>query len=154
MQLTTTLLACVMAASSALAAPAAAAEVSMMAAKPQWTIVETKRVCDKTDSKCTWTFGINTHQDKVPVTACKHVVKGDKDVKASRVNGSPPSNCGDFTITSGWSGQFGEGKGFTTLSVVNNKENLIVWAGYTDNQVKEGKVVKPDQSYAPVKIEN
>lgn len=139
MQLTKTLVA------SVLAAPAPS-EMSMMAAAPQWTIQNMKRVCDKDDKLCTWTFGINSRPGAA--TACKLAVKATKDVRASRANGGP-SDCGDYTVTSGWSGQFGEGKGFTTLSVVDNKKQQIVYPAYTDNQVKEGKIVQPDQSYAP-----
>ncbi|KAF4947627.1 hypothetical protein FSARC_13929 [Fusarium sarcochroum] len=135
--------AALLSASSAVAAPAPEAEVaSMMAATPQWTIKALKRVCDKPNTTCTWTFGIDAH--KGAVTNCKYVVKG---AKASQKNGGP-SKCGDYTITSGWSGQFGPGQGFTVLSVAN-KNRQIIYPGYTDKQVASGKVVKPDQSYAP-----
>ncbi|KJZ72684.1 hypothetical protein HIM_07876 [Hirsutella minnesotensis 3608] len=148
MHFTQTLIAALAAASSAVAAPAEPAAKSMMAPAPQWTIEKLQRVCDKGDQQCTWTFGINTHVDKAPATACKLEVKGPG---ASRAKGGP-ARCGDYTVTSGWSGQFGEGKGFTTLSVVDNKKRLIVWPAYNDNQVKDGKPVQPDQSYAPQTI--
>lgn len=142
MQLTQLLLASGLCA-SALAAPASAK--SMMATGPQWTLQNTKRVCNAEDTSCTWTFGI--YPGSGDATACTYVVKGDT---ASQANGGP-SDCEDYTITSGWSGQFGEGNGFTTLSVVN-KARQIVWPAYTDKQLEEGKVVKPDQSYAPVTL--
>ncbi|UNI16604.1 hypothetical protein JDV02_003031 [Purpureocillium takamizusanense] len=131
-------------ASSALAAPAPASK-SMMASGAQWTIEGMKRECASDDSSCTWKFGINPHDGKA-ATQCEYVVK---QAHASRANPAGPSNCGDYTITSGWSGQFGEGNGFTTLSVVDNKKRLITWPAYTDKQVQDGKVVEPDQSYTP-----
>ena len=146
MQLTKTLVAAVLAASTALGAPAEG-EISMMAANiPQWTIENLKRVCNNHNSKCVWTFGINTHL--APPTACTLKVEADT---ASEASGGP-ANCGDFTVTSGWSGQFGPGNGFTVLSVVYNPSRLITWPSYTDKQVQSGQVVKPDQSYAPQRI--
>ncbi|CAG7920947.1 unnamed protein product [Penicillium olsonii] len=143
MQLTQLLLATGLFASSAFAAPVAEGK-SMMAAGPQWTIQNTKRVCNA--DACTWTFGINPGSGSP--TQCTYVVKGKN---AAQANGGP-SNCGAYTITSGWSGQFGEGQGFTTLSVVNNKARQIIWPAYTDKQLAGGKVVKPDQSYAPAAL--
>lgn len=58
--------------------------------------------------------------------------------------------CGDYTIGSTWSGQFGPGEGFTTLSVVRGGE--IVYPAYKDSQLVDWVVVKPDQSYTPVKL--
>lgn len=145
MQLTKTLVAAIFAASTAAAAPTDGAK-SMMASDPQWTIENLKRVCAQDDSHCTWTFGINTHLPGAQTTACTHNVGGPG---ASHANPSGASNCGDYTVTSGWSGQFGPGNGFSTLSVVDNKKRLITWPAYTDKQVEGGNVVKPDQSYAP-----
>ena len=71
---------------------------------------------------------------------------------ASRQKAGGPGKCGAYTVTSGWSGQFGEGNGFTTLSVVDQAKKLIVWPAYTDKQLAGGKVVKPDQAYAPTKL--
>lgn len=147
MKFSATALLALLAISPSMAAPAAdPAEVSMMASTPQWTIETMKRVCDSNDKSCTWTFKINTKQGAA--TPCTYVVKGNP---ASRTNGGP-SKCGAFTITSGWSGQFGPGNGFTTLSVVDQAKRLIVWPAYTDKQLAGGKVVKPDQSYAVTKL--
>ncbi|KAF4973857.1 hypothetical protein FZEAL_9175 [Fusarium zealandicum] len=133
-------------ATGAVAAPAAAADsVSMMAASPQWTIQTLNRVCDKADTTCTWNFKINTGSGAA--TPCKYVVKAKG---ASKANGGP-AKCGTFTITSGWSGQFGPNNGFTTLSVVSSKKQ-IVYPSYTDKQLAGGKVVKPDQKYAPAAL--
>ncbi|KAM0205196.1 hypothetical protein ACHAPA_007806 [Fusarium lateritium] len=132
-------------ASGAVAAPAAADSVSMMAATPQWTIQSLNRVCDKADTTCTWNFKINTGSGAA--TPCKYVVKAKG---ASKANGGP-AKCGTFTITSGWSGQFGANAGFTTVSVVSNKKQII-YPSYTDKQLAGGKVVKPDQKYAPAAL--
>ncbi|RSL89570.1 hypothetical protein CEP51_001113 [Fusarium floridanum] len=134
---------------SATGMAAPANEVSMMAASPQWTIQTLNRVCDKPDATCTWNFKINTGSGAA--TACKYVVKSTKTTKASKANGGP-ATCGDFTITSGWSGQFGADKGFTTLSVVSKSKKQIIYPAYTDQQLAGGKVVKPDQAYAPASL--
>ncbi|KAL2848416.1 hypothetical protein BJY01DRAFT_160001 [Aspergillus pseudoustus] len=117
----------------------------MMVANTQWTITNMKRVCNTGDTKCTWTFGINNGAANTP---CTYVVNGNP---ASQANGGP-STCGAYTVTSGWSGQFGPNNGFTTLSVVNQNSRQIVWPAYTDAQVKAGNVVKPDQSYTPAAL--
>lgn len=131
--------------SGAFAAPApepATEVVNMMAtAAPQWTIQSLKRPCNKANTQCDWSFSIYPGTGKA--VACKYSVKGSK---ASERSGGP-ANCGDYTVTSGWSGQFGPGNGFTTLSVVNNKSKKIVFPAYTDKQLAGGKTVKPDQKY-------
>lgn len=133
----------------ALAAPAPAADsVSMMAASPEWTIKSLKRVCNKADTSCAWTFSIDTHSGATPV-ACTYTVTGSP---ASQQAAGAAAECGVFTVTSGWSGQFGEGNGFTTLSVVSRTRKQIIWPAYTDKQVTGGKVVTPDQSYAPAAL--
>ncbi|KAL2822758.1 hypothetical protein BDW59DRAFT_149103 [Aspergillus cavernicola] len=126
--------------SAALAAPAPAK--SMMVANSEWTIESLKRVCNSADTECTWTFGINPGSGS---TDCTYVVEGSP---ASQASGGP-STCGDYTITSGWSDQFGAENGFTTLSVVNEGTRQIVWPAYNDAQLAGGNVVTPDQSYAP-----
>ncbi|KAF4989622.1 hypothetical protein FDECE_14658 [Fusarium decemcellulare] len=136
----------VVAATGVSAAPAADS-VSMMAAAPQWTIRDLKRYCRADDSICNWKFGIDTGSGKV--TECRYDVKGPG---ASKAKAAGPSTCGDFTITSGWSGQFGADKGFTTLSVVSKSKRQIVWPAYTDKQLAGAKIVKPDQAYAPAAL--
>lgn len=133
--------------SGALAAPAVGSSdsVSMMAASPQWTIESLSRVCDKADTTCTWNFKINA-MNGAP-TACKYVVKAKG---ASKANGGPVK-CGVYSVQSGWSGQFGPGNGFTTFGIVNNKKQII-YPAYTDKQLADGKVVKPNQSYAPASL--
>jgi hypothetical protein len=144
MQLTQLFVATGLLASSIMAAPTAG--VSMMAAGPQWTIENMKRTCNAENTSCTWNFGI--YPGTGDATPCKYVVEANT---ASHANGGPVT-CGGYTVTSGWSGQFGEGAGFTTFSVVNNAARQIIWPAYTDKQVEGGNVVKPDQSYAPAAL--
>ncbi|OAQ63997.1 hypothetical protein VFPPC_16144 [Pochonia chlamydosporia 170] len=146
MQLTQTIVAALFAASSVVAAPAPSEKSMMTTGVPQWTIEGVKRVCDGADNQCNWTFKINPKiYSKTPVN---FVTKRSGATPASQNNGVA-QNFGDYTITSGWSGQFGPGNGFTTLAVVDNKNRRITWPAYTDKQVAGGKVVSPDQSYAP-----
>ncbi|KAJ5642019.1 hypothetical protein N7490_006019 [Penicillium lividum] len=144
MQFSQLFLATIAAVPAVLAAPVAS--TSMMAASSTWTIDSMKRVCNAADTSCTWTFGIDTGSGTA--TSCKFVVKG---TTASELNGGP-ATCGDFTVTSGWSGQFGPGNGFTTLAVVDNVSRQIVYPAYTDVQLDTGKVVTPDQSYTPANL--
>lgn len=120
MQFTTAFLALLATASSAIAAPApeAAADVSMMAAGQTWTMKDFKRVCG--GGTCTYTYGINTN-DGSAVTNCNYKVTGNPASRQSYQN----VKCGAFTIGSTWSGQFGEGKGFQTLSVVKGKQIIV-----------------------------
>ncbi|KAL7952029.1 hypothetical protein V8C42DRAFT_305974 [Trichoderma barbatum] len=144
MQITQTLIATLFAASAAVAAPAPA-DKSMMAAVPEWTITNMKRVCNAGNTSCTWTFGIDTHL--AAATSCTYIVKATAN--ASQTNGGPVT-CGPYTVTSGWSGQFGPG--FTTFAVTDFTKKLITWPAYTDAQVQAGNVVSPNQSYAPANL--
>ncbi|OQD68850.1 hypothetical protein PENDEC_c030G04954 [Penicillium decumbens] len=145
MQITQILLSTALFASSAVMAAPTAAK-SMMAAGPEWTIKNMTRTCIPSNTECTWSFGIQP--GTTVATACTYGVKA---TNASQASGGPIS-CGAYTITSGWSGQFGEGNGFTTLSVVNDETRQIIWPAYTDKQLADGEVVKPDQSYAPAAL--
>ena len=128
---------------TAFAAPAPVDAVSMAAAQ-QWTIENMKRTC--TTTVCNWSFKINNNA-------------GSDVACAFKVNGNPASQtdssghvCGPYTIGTGWSGQFGAGKGFTTLSVVNNAKGLIAYPAYTDAELASGKPVKPNRSYPVQKL--
>ncbi|OQE47165.1 hypothetical protein PENCOP_c001G01141 [Penicillium coprophilum] len=114
-------------------------------ASSDWTIREMKRVCNDENTSCTWTFGIDSGPE---ITDCTYVVEADD---ASHANGGP-SKCEEYSISSGWSGQFDPTNGFTTLSVVNDELRQQIWAGYTDSQLVDGEVVKPDQSYPPTAL--
>ncbi|KAK5170936.1 uncharacterized protein LTR77_004080 [Saxophila tyrrhenica] len=113
----------------------------MVAAAPQWTIESMKRVC--ASGTCNWSFKIDNHV-AAPVT-CKFSVKGSPATQTD----SSGNQCGIYTVSTGWSGQFGAGNGFTTLAVVDNNKKQIIYPAYTDKQLASGKVVKPDQSYTP-----
>ena len=73
-------------------------------------------------------------------------------LNANTANKFHSNKCGKYTISTGWSDQFGKDQGFTTLSVVNNDIKQIIWPAYTDKQLSGGKLVKPDQSYSPAKL--
>ncbi|KAF5620241.1 small secreted protein [Fusarium sp. NRRL 52700] len=134
------------AATGVTAAPAAES-VNMMASTAQWTMRDAKRYCRSDDSICNWKFGIDTGDGKP--YECRYDVKGPG---ASKKRSAGPSTCGDFTITSGWSDQFGADNGFTTLSVVSQSKRQIIWPAYTDKQLAGAKIVKPDQSYTPASL--
>ncbi|KAI1341853.1 hypothetical protein F5Y15DRAFT_413774 [Xylariaceae sp. FL0016] len=123
-------------------AGALAAPVSTFAAT-EWTITSLSRTCTATDSSCAWTFGIDTGSAPTP---CTFVVKSTATAGASTANGGP-ATCGAYTVTSGWSGQFGAGEGFTTLSVVDYAAKLIAYPAYTDKQLPNATVVTPDLSF-------
>lgn len=133
-------------ASSAFAAPAVDTRsdaVSAMAAVPQWTIKSFTRTCNAENTSCAVSFGIDTQTS--PVTNCSYTVVGANANQAS-TNGV---TCGPYTISSGWSGQFGVDNGFTTWSVVDWSKRLIVWPAYSDRELVNGQAVTPDKSYAP-----
>ncbi|KAK5632618.1 hypothetical protein RRF57_008332 [Xylaria bambusicola] len=125
-------------------ASALAARVSM-SASTNWTLEKLVRVCDAADDSCTWTFDINTNEG-VAATKCTYTVAATKTQPASQSNGGPVM-CGVFTITSGWSGQFGPDQGFTVISVVDYAKKLIVYAGYTDAMTTNGTTVDPDLTF-------
>ncbi|CAG8005409.1 unnamed protein product [Penicillium nalgiovense] len=133
MQISQLLLATGLFASSILAAPITSSD---------WTILDMKRVCNGKNTSCTWTFGIDSG---LGTTDCTFIVEASD---ASHANGGP-STCGAYTVSSGWSGEFDPTNGFTTLSVANEETGQIIWPAYTDEQLADGNVVKPDQSYAP-----
>ncbi|KAK2027534.1 hypothetical protein LX32DRAFT_640817 [Colletotrichum zoysiae] len=128
MQITNIFLPMLAAATAVSGSPVSKREVkSMMAAgAAEWTIEAFVRTCNAENTSCDYGFIINTHT--TDPTACKFTTTGSP---ASRA----PSNakCGVYTVTSGWSGQFGEDAGFTTFSVTDQK--LIIWPAYTDKQL-------------------
>lgn len=132
---------------TALATPVPEAESkSMMAAAPEWTITGLKRTCNAADTSCDWSFGVNTHL--AATTACAFTVKGSPASKTN-TNGQ---KCGPYTVGTGYDDTSFPGNGFTVLSVVDNAKKLIVWPGYTDVELVNGKVVSPDKAYAPATI--
>ncbi|EKG09800.1 hypothetical protein MPH_13123 [Macrophomina phaseolina MS6] len=142
MQFTTLFLGALAAASSAVAAPANLEAKLMTAVASQWTITDFTRTCNQADTSCHISFGINRN-DGSAVQKCAYDVTGQP---ASRTDYNSVA-CGPYTISSGWSGQFGPDAGFTTLAVTDKKQ--IIYPAYTDKQLASGQAVKPDQSYAP-----
>ncbi|KAI1210667.1 uncharacterized protein F4807DRAFT_55122 [Annulohypoxylon truncatum] len=130
------------------AASTLAAPLSMAAPNAaQWTIESLKRTCDDSNTTCVWEFGINTGEDGVATTSVSnYTVKASDSAPATQAIGEAQT-FGNYTVTSTWSGQFGEGEGFTTLSVIDYNKGLIVYPAYKDTQLVNGTVVTPDQSY-------
>ncbi len=118
---------------------------SMKAPVREWTIHALSRKCNEDDTCCHWSFWINANNSTKP-TYCAYDVLG-VDHKPGSESPGTGADCGDYRVTSGWSGQFGPEKGFTTLSVVDTKKKLIAWPAHTDKQLWHGEIVKPDQSY-------
>ncbi|MCJ1448751.1 MAG: hypothetical protein MMC23_009268 [Stictis urceolatum] len=126
---------------AALAAPAPEQVKSMMAASQKWTMESFLRDCNKANTLCGYSFKVYTGSGAA--TPCAYNVSGSTASRASYNSVA----CGDFTIGSTWSGQFGAGQGFQTLSVV--KDGLIIYPAYKDTQLVNNQTVQPDQSYTP-----
>lgn len=141
MQFTTILLGALAAASTSMAAPVEGARL-MTATASQWTVQAFTRTCDQADKSCHITFGINRN-DGSAAQNCDFNVNGAPASRASFNNVA----CGPYTLSANWSGQFGEGNGFTTLAVTDRKQ--IIYPAYTDKQLVNGQRVSPDQSYSP-----
>ena len=139
MQLPYLLLVALAASTPTLALPASS--ISMTASTPQWTIKSFRRVCNAAEASCAYSYSIDTHVS--PIRACSYTITGNTASRASYGN----IKCGGYTVSSSWSGQFGQGKGFQTLAMTNGR--VIVYPAYTDKQLVGGKVVSPDQSYQP-----
>ncbi|KAK4247434.1 hypothetical protein C7999DRAFT_41206 [Corynascus novoguineensis] len=146
MHFSTALVGIVAAASIAVAGPtlkARANAVSAMAEAPEWIIQSFTRTCNKDNTSCLVSFGVNTQI--APPTNCSYTVTGSPASQA-------PTNgitCGPYTVSSSWSDQFGPKNGFTTWAVVDHKRRVIVWPAYSDRELVNGQAVTPDKSYAP-----
>ncbi|CAI6088517.1 unnamed protein product [Clonostachys chloroleuca] len=117
----------------------------------EWTIESMQRVCNDNDTSCTWTFRVNTHAEGIKPTSVEYIVKSTNNTTASRSIGGP-SKFGIFTVTSTWRDYFGLEGAWTTLSVIDYGRRLLVYPAYTDKQVEDGDVVKPDQVYVPENV--
>lgn len=148
MQLPTALLlaATTLSAIPALAAPVTSTKSMAAADTAEWTIETFTRTCADDNSFCDLYFFIDTHVSAVPT--CDYRIYAANGASAQDTNYGGIS-CGVFTVSSGWSGQFGPGKGFTTLAVTDGSN--IVYPAYTDVQLADGVAVSPDQSY-PVSV--
>jgi len=105
-----------------------------------------KRTCDCCETQCEWSFTINTHEDEDALTPCEFTTPASEDQPASQ-SFQIGVMCGEFRIMSGWSGQFGPGNGFTTLSVVRIRSLEIAYPAYEDKLLGNGTVVTPDLSF-------
>lgn len=137
MQMTSTLFAAVMAATTVSAAPVADSKVQ--ARDPDWLFQGMKRTCDDQDTSCTWEFTINNQID-APV-GCTLVVNASGGSPASQSPGGPV-NCGDFTTTSGW-----DPKGFTVVTTYSHSHDLITYPSWDDNEIKGDNL--PDKPATP-----
>jgi hypothetical protein len=128
-------------ASTALAAPARRQQVKSMSlgAAKEWTVLDMTRNCNKKDTKCIWTFTVDKNEDGFVPVDCEYIVEGEP---ASQTPGVTPQYCEPFSITSGY-----DASGFTVLSIVDYDAGKIVWAGYNDDVLKNGKTVSPDRSW-------
>lgn len=140
MYFTSTIMA-TLAATAALAAPAALNARDL----GNWSFNGVTRSC--TDQQCHWYFEIGAglpNGGPSFVQPCDYYVNAASGKIAARSNGGP-ANCGDFTLTSGWSNQFGDDHGFTTLSVVYNPLRQIAFPAYSDDELADGKA--DDKTY-------
>ncbi|KAK8122903.1 hypothetical protein PG984_011573 [Apiospora sp. TS-2023a] len=100
----------------------------------QWTMRNVQRPCAQGNNYCVWNFDIDTGTP--PTQHCSFKTPGP----FASFGGV---KCGAFRIGVGYNS---EGH-FTVLSVV--EAGLIIYPGYTDQQLKGSHVVTPDQSYTP-----
>lgn len=116
------------------------------AADTEWALRNVTRQCDDAETMCAWNFGIDTSTNGSAVTLCPYMVSATPTANATAAPGGPVA-CGVFTVTSSWSGQFGDGTGFTTFAVVDYNQSLIAYPSYTDVELANGTAVTPDRSY-------
>ncbi|KAI1820697.1 hypothetical protein F4861DRAFT_542690 [Xylaria intraflava] len=150
MQFTTAAITAILSASAVFAAPAsvatttaAPAATTTPAAIPDWTFQDVRRICDEPDDTCTWFFQLNQNTGSF-IAGCTFVVKGSP---ASQGSTTTPAKCSRFSVSAGWSGQFGPGNGFTTLAVHDDSNGQMAWPAYTDAELADGKTVTPDKSF-------
>lgn len=117
-----------------------------------WTIHDLTRHCDDSDTVCGWSFIINTNCPSLAPTPCSFTIKSlGPGVPASR---SPKHEkgqdelCGPYEVHSSWSGQFGPGQGFTTLSVIDGGNKLVAYPAYRDDLFGKDKTTVPDVEVA------
>ncbi|KAI4153619.1 MAG: hypothetical protein LQ340_002205 [Diploschistes diacapsis] len=113
-----------------------------------WTIESFTRTCDTAETSCNYSYSINLN-DGSAVTKCIYNVPNSDSTPAN--DASYALQCGDFAISSGWSGQFGPGNGFSTLAVKTN--NQIIYPAYSDAELVNGTAVQPDKSYTPQAVQ-
>lgn len=114
--------------------------LDMAAREHKWKMRSMRRTCDHRDTECEWFFYIEADR----YTAKCHFLVSGRGASRTDTQGN---ECGPFTVSSGWSGQFGPGNGFTVLSVVDQAAGLIAWPGYTDKQLESCTTVRPDLEF-------
>ncbi|KAK0643145.1 hypothetical protein B0T16DRAFT_354590 [Cercophora newfieldiana] len=115
---------------------------------PIWTIENLKRTCDESDTACEWSFIINPNIEYQAPTPCKYTTESLDGMPASMAV-QDGMDCGPYHVSSSWSGQFGPDHGFTTLAIVDGEYRLVAFPSYSDEELKDGKVVVPDQGFVP-----
>lgn len=117
-----------------------------------WTIHSLSRQCDDADMVCGWSFIVDTNCPSLAPTPCTFSIKSlGPGVPASR---SPKHEkgldelCGPYEVHSSWSGQFGPGQGFTTLSVIDGGNKLVAYPAYRDDLFEKEKGTVPDVEVA------
>ncbi|EAA29113.1 hypothetical protein GE21DRAFT_3714 [Neurospora crassa] len=117
-----------------------------------WTIHSLSRNCDDADTVCDWSFIIDTHCPSFAPTPCSFSIKSlGPDVPASRSPKHEKSQddlCGPYEVHSSWSGQFGPGEGFTTLSVIDDGNKLVAYPAYRDDLFGKEDAAVPDVEVA------
>jgi len=117
-----------------------------------WTLEGFHRLCDyPSDQICMTSFVINQGVPEMGKVPCSYLVvrsESAPDVPASRT-ANTGWRCGPYLVTSSWSDVFGEDKGFTTLSIIDEPRHFVVYPSYSDEDLGvEGEVVTPDRKFA------
>ncbi|KAK6208104.1 hypothetical protein LQW54_007151 [Pestalotiopsis sp. IQ-011] len=132
--------------------PATNTTTSTAPAHPVWTISNLKRKCVMKNRICIWKFGIDSGEEGA-ATPCYFVVGHTwSGEDAGRKANSTGHVCGPYTVSSGYSEQFGPGHRFSILAVVDDSKQLIAWPAYSEEELDNGTTVKPDKRYMPAKL--
>ncbi|KAK4198110.1 hypothetical protein QBC40DRAFT_179414 [Triangularia verruculosa] len=109
-----------------------------------WTIQGARRVCYANNTKCDWTFTVNTNSVYAPVP-CMVTILSDAEHKVpASQNNMEGAVCGPYRVSAGWSSVFGVDNGFTVLPVTDMERKMAVYPSYEDKRVEKGEVVVPD----------
>jgi len=110
----------------------------------QWLIHNMSRICDAFDTVCTISFDVIDEQRDMPPVRCVYQLETKGNVPASQ--GTNPGNkCpgGQYVVSSTWSNQF-DGAPFTSMSVVDYKQDAIAYPAYQDSLLGKNGEVVPD----------
>lgn len=113
-----------------------------------WTLQSVQRTCDEANMACAWSFIINPNEVYQAPTPCTYSTMGTESLPASMAT-QDGVYCGQYHVSSSWSGQFGPDHGFTTLAVVDEGNRLVAFPAYSDEDLKDGRVVVPDRGFVP-----